>query len=109
MDAGRGRERIGAEGQTADGDCVGRDLVDQHVEQLADQLRTLGVQADLLAVDVEIRLEARRQRDLALLKRPRAQQLQEAGALRRKSRAVEQPGIHRLTLPQSIDGQRMTP
>ena len=68
-EARRGGERIGPERQPADGDGVRRDLVDDGVEQLPDQVGTLGVEADLLAVDVEVRAQARRQHDLALRER----------------------------------------
>jgi len=74
---GRG-ERVGAHRDAADGLDVGSALGEQPPEARGHEEVALGREHRLLAVDVEVALRARRQRDLALLVRELGQQRQEA-------------------------------
>src|SRR5262249_50442507 len=69
-----GRERIGAHRDAADRLHIGSLLREHAVEQRAHQEVALGGQHGLLAVDVEVTLLPRRQRDLALLVREALEQ-----------------------------------
>ena len=78
---GRRGQGIGAERQSADRHGIRSDLLDHLVEQLPDQAGALGIEADLLAVDVEVGGAPRRQHHLALLEGVSAEQLEQAIAL----------------------------
>ena len=71
-------DRIGAHRQAADGAHLGRDVLEQLVDERADEEMALGGEHRLLAVDVEVRRLARGEDDLALFVGERLEDLEQA-------------------------------
>lgn len=78
-------ERIGSERESTDGFRGWRNMCNYLLEQRADEIRAFGVQAYLLAVDIEVRLLPRRQRDFSLGKCEFAEQGEEPIMMVRKT------------------------
>ena len=72
------RDRIGAHRQATDRAHVGRDVLEQLVDERADEEVALGGEHRLLAVDVEVRRLARGEDDLALFVGERLQDLEQS-------------------------------
>lgn len=93
-DRDRGGDRIGAQRQATDGAGGRRQVVDDPAEQPPDPEAALGVEADRLAVDVEVGALPRREDDLALGEGVGAQERQELVPPLREGRL----GEHAITI-----------